>query len=153
MSLMRWHPVSSSNFLISEPWHLSLLHTDLKQKRERRIWFDWWFQMRIKARNIFASKPTNQRQTLECVNICAPILPRKEINKWSVPHMQNIYESFPNAALQPKLFIRRYLSRSSAGSQHASTLVSGKAPLWGKKIVIIKHLYWGSAVQVGSTVC
>lgn len=33
-------PASSSNFSISEPWHLSFLHTDLKQKGERRTWSD-----------------------------------------------------------------------------------------------------------------
>lgn len=98
-------PVSSSNFSISEPWHLSFVHTDLKQKGQRRTCSDC-----DALKHLLQCFQTNQTDadpwTHMCLGLHLHCLEKRKKKKIFVPPVQiSIYESSPNSALQPKFSV------------------------------------------------
>lgn len=81
-------PVSSSNFSISESWHLSLLHTDLKQKGERRTWSDCdALKHVLKLGGYLLLNQTTRRRPLNmCIYLHLYCLEKKK--RIFVPHVQ-----------------------------------------------------------------
>lgn len=101
-------PVYSSNFSISEPWYLSLLHTDLKQTGERRTWSDCDALKHVLKLGVYLllNKTTRHRPLNMCIYLHLYCLGEKKKKKsLSLVCKLGIYESCPNSALQPKLSV------------------------------------------------